>query len=80
MEWNAKWLKTARDFGEVAPLFEKDFSLSGDLRNATLYLTALGAYEASSGTGTVDPSSRDGNDTNPCPPECLSDFPFPAGW
>lgn len=47
MEWNAKWLKTARDFGEVAPLFEKDFSLSGDLRNATLYLTALGAYEAS---------------------------------
>ncbi len=47
MEWIAKWLKTNRDFGEVAPLFEKDFTLSGNLRKAVLYITALGVYEAS---------------------------------
>lgn len=46
MEWKAKWLTPAEDLGDVVPLFTKKFALSGKVQAATLYITALGVYEA----------------------------------
>lgn len=46
MEWKAKWLAPKKDLGETAPMFSTDFSLSQKVRSATLYITALGVYEA----------------------------------
>ena len=45
MNWKAKWLKPAKDMGDVAPRFKKEFSLSKTVKEAKLYVTALGVYE-----------------------------------
>ena len=47
MKWNAKWLKPAIDMGDVCPVFFKNFSLLGPVKQANLYVTALGVYESS---------------------------------
>ncbi len=46
MNWNAKWIMPAADFGEAAPVFFRNFKLSGKIAKATLELTAIGVYEA----------------------------------
>ena len=46
MNWKAKWLKPATDFGDAAPVFTTSFSLKGAVAKATLFLTAMGVYEA----------------------------------
>ena len=46
MNWNAKWIMPAADFGEAAPVFLKRFTRSGAVSKATLELTAIGVYEA----------------------------------
>ncbi|MCI9143918.1 MAG: family 78 glycoside hydrolase catalytic domain [Lachnospiraceae bacterium] len=46
MKWNANWIKPAEDTGDAAPVFGKNFTLSGELREAILTVTALGVYEA----------------------------------
>jgi len=46
MEWNAKWIKPETDFGEVVPLFFKNFQVKAGVKTATLTVTAQGVYEA----------------------------------
>lgn len=46
MEWKAKWLTPKVELGDVAPSFQTNFSLTGKVKSATLYITALGVYEA----------------------------------
>lgn len=46
MEWTAKWIKPSQEMGDVCPVFEKTFSLEGEVKNAQLFLTGLGTYEA----------------------------------
>ena len=41
----ANWITTEKNFAGV-PLFRRGFSLRGALASATLYITALGLYEA----------------------------------
>ncbi|MDO5422322.1 MAG: family 78 glycoside hydrolase catalytic domain [Eubacteriales bacterium] len=42
----AKWLKPAKDLGDIAPIFRKAFRLEKEVSQAALTLTALGVYEA----------------------------------
>lgn len=46
MNWNAKWIRPAKDTGDAAPIYLKDFSLTGTVKKATMAVTALGVYEA----------------------------------
>ncbi len=46
MKWQAKWLKPATDLGDICPLFSKNFSSPGQVKEAKLFITALGVYEA----------------------------------
>ena len=46
MNWKAKWIKPGIDTGDAAPIFLKNFSLSGTIKKATMAITALGVYEA----------------------------------
>lgn len=46
MQWHAQWIKPAEDMGDTAPLFIKTFDLKGPVQSATLFITALGVYEA----------------------------------
>lgn len=46
MKWEAKWIKTCTDMGDAAPVFLKEFKLSGKVEKATLTVTAMGVYEA----------------------------------
>jgi len=46
MRWQAKWLKPATDMGDICPIFAKNFSAPNYVKNAKLYITALGVYEA----------------------------------
>ena len=46
MDWKAKWLRPASDFGNTAPVFSTDFALSRTVKQARLFITALGVYEA----------------------------------
>lgn len=46
LNWNASWITNRTDMGDVAPVFKKKFSVSGDISNATLAITSLGVYEA----------------------------------
>ena len=50
MEWKAKWIKSIRDMGEIAPVFSKEFSFEHEkfshIKKAVLSITALGIYEA----------------------------------
>lgn len=47
MEWKAKWIKSAEEMGNVAPVFAAYFSVTDNVEKAVLYVTALGVYEAS---------------------------------
>jgi len=46
MDWHAQWIQPAENLGDVSPLFEKKFPLGKQVQSATLYITALGVYEA----------------------------------
>ena len=46
MDWQAQWIKPVRDMGEVASVFAKKFELKNNIKKATLFMTALGNYEA----------------------------------
>ena len=46
MNWNAKWIKSAKELGDIAPVFAKAFAISKSLQKAVLHVTALGVYEA----------------------------------
>jgi len=42
----AKWIKPSKDYGEVSPIFKKAFSPLKPIKKATLYISAIGVYEA----------------------------------
>ena len=42
----AEWIKAAGKPDDVCPLFIKSFSVEGEVKSATLKITALGVYEA----------------------------------
>lgn len=46
MKWYAKWIKPEIDMGDIAPIFAKQFELSGTVKDARLTITAIGVYEA----------------------------------
>ena len=46
MNWDAKWIIPSKDYGNVAPLFGKEFKLEGEVEKAVLSITCLGVYEA----------------------------------
>lgn len=46
MNWEAKWLKPVREMGDVPPVYIQDFDLAKEVKQATLYITAMGVYEA----------------------------------
>lgn len=46
MEFHAKWIRTSEDTGGVCPVFRKGWKTEKKVKRATLYLTALGVYEA----------------------------------
>lgn len=43
---HAKWITTTDTFGEGVPLFRQTFQKNGEVAGATLYITAMGVYEA----------------------------------
>jgi alpha-L-rhamnosidase len=50
-DWRAEWISAVESFDSVPPLlpapyFRKEFSLSGELESARLYISGLGYYEA----------------------------------
>jgi len=42
----ASWIKAPGDFGDVCPVFKKTFAVKKGVRQATIFLSALGLYEA----------------------------------
>ncbi len=44
-DWDAHWISAPTDVKAVAPLFRRDFSLSGNIKRATAYIYGLGWYE-----------------------------------
>ena len=42
---SVKWIKPANDYG-FSPIYIKNFTLVGEVKNATLSITAVGVYEA----------------------------------
>lgn len=46
MEWNAKWIRPSEDYGDVCPVFRKNFTCSKQVQSASLAITAMGVYEA----------------------------------
>jgi alpha-L-rhamnosidase len=46
MEWQAKWIKPSSELGDICPRFSKSFVAKGRVREAKLYITGLGVYEA----------------------------------
>lgn len=46
MEFQAKWIRTSEETGGVCPVFRKGWKTEKKVERATLYLTALGVYEA----------------------------------
>ena len=46
MDCKGNWLKPAKDMGDVAPLFQKNFTLTKPVASALLHITAIGVYEA----------------------------------
>lgn len=46
MEFQAKWIRTSEETGGVCPVFRKGWKTEKEVERATLYLTALGVYEA----------------------------------
>lgn len=46
MNWTAKWIKPCEDMGDIVPVFETNFQTNKDIFKATLFVTAMGIYEA----------------------------------
>ena len=46
MKWTAKWIKPKIDYGDVVPVFAKQFQIRGKVTKAVLTVTAMGVYEA----------------------------------
>ena len=46
MQWNAKWITTSTDMGEICPVFKKEFTCAKEIASAKLAMTAMGTYEA----------------------------------
>lgn len=46
MDFKAKWITASNVPGHISPVFGRHFSLRSPVRQATLYATALGVYEA----------------------------------
>ncbi|MDL2301523.1 glycoside hydrolase family 78 protein [Lachnospiraceae bacterium OttesenSCG-928-D06] len=46
MEWNGKWICPNEDTKEVCPLFVKNFKVEKAVKKASLFITAIGVYEA----------------------------------
>lgn len=45
MNFTAKWIRPRKDMGDIAPLFRKQWTVEKEIKNAELYITALGMYE-----------------------------------
>ncbi|MBR7133230.1 MAG: family 78 glycoside hydrolase catalytic domain [Clostridia bacterium] len=43
---SAYWIRAKKDYGDICPIFQKHFNCSGDIKKASLYITAMGVYEA----------------------------------
>ena len=46
MEFQAKWIGTSENIGDICPIFRKEWTVNKAVRGAKFYLTALGVYEA----------------------------------
>ncbi len=46
MIWKAKWIKPSKDMGDIAPVYAVNFVLKKPIKQARLFITALGVYEA----------------------------------
>ena len=46
MNFQAHWIQASRDTGDVCPVFKKEWACEKPVKKATLFLTALGVYEA----------------------------------
>jgi alpha-L-rhamnosidase len=44
-DWHARWISAAPNEMAAAPLFRREFSLSGNVKRATAYIYGLGWYE-----------------------------------
>ena len=42
----AYWIRPEKDYGDICPLFQKNFCLNSEIKSASLYITAMGVYEA----------------------------------
>lgn len=42
----ARWIRPKKEYGDICPIYGKTFCLSGEVLEATLYITAMGVYEA----------------------------------
>ncbi len=45
MKFNAKWICPLNDFGDVAPVFKKEWSSNKKVESVKLFITALGVYD-----------------------------------
>lgn len=43
---NSIWIKSRNDYGDVCPVFQKNFTLEKEIKSAILNITATGVYEA----------------------------------
>lgn len=46
LSWTAQWIAPADDMQEVVPIFRKAFQIDKAIKQASLFITALGVYEA----------------------------------
>ena len=44
--WNARWIRSKKDYGAVSPIFKREFCLDKSIEKAVLHITAMGVYEA----------------------------------
>ncbi len=45
MNFNAKWIRSTKDFGDVAPVFKKEWAFNKQVESVKLFITALGVYD-----------------------------------
>ena len=43
---NSKWIRSKRDYGDICPIFKREFCLERSVKKAVLHITAMGVYEA----------------------------------
>lgn len=43
---NAEWIRSKRDYGDVCPVFKREFACDKEVKSAFLHITAMGVYEA----------------------------------